>query len=196
MGKVYEVIDDSIRAWVGRQHMFFVGTAPLSEHGHVNLSPKGHDSLRILDGKTLAYLDYGGSGAETIAHVRENGRIVIMMCAFDGPPKIFRFYGDGEVVTPLDDGFEELVQLFDIPGVGVRAIIRVHVNRISDSCGYGVPNYDFKADRQSSQNATASKGTEGVREYLLEKNLTSIDGIAAITEAEARAYVGPEKLTR
>jgi hypothetical protein len=152
MGKTYEVIDDSIRRWMGAQKMFFIGTAPLAEEGQVNLSPKGQDSLRILDEKTLAYLDFGGSGVETIAHIRENGRIVVMMCAFDGPPKIFRFHGTGEVIAPPDDGFDELHNLFDMPGIGVRAIIRVHVNRISDSCGYGVPTYDFKDQRRSTQN--------------------------------------------
>lgn len=192
MGKTYAVLDDSIRTWMERQQMFFVGTAPLSADGLVNLSPKGLDSLTVVDDKTLVYLDYGGSGVETIAHVRENARIVIMMCAFAGPPKIFRFHGRGEVVTPLDDDFDQLAGLFDIPGVGIRAIIRVHVDRISDSCGYGVPNYAFKEHRQSSQNWLKKKGAAAIREYQVEKNLQSIDGLAAITETEARAYVSAE----
>ncbi len=192
MSKIYETLDASIRAWMEHQQMFFVGTAPLSADGRVNLSPKGLDSLRVLDDKTLAYLDYGGSGVETIAHVRENARIVIMMCAFDGPPKIFRFHGRGEVVTPLDGDFELLAGLFDISGVGIRAIVRVHVERIADSCGYGVPNYEFTAHRQSSQNWIKKKGAAAIREYQVEKNLQSIDGLAAITETEARAYVSAE----
>lgn len=192
MGKTYTQIDASIQAWMARQNMFFVATAPLAEAGRVNVSPKGHDALRVLDEHTLAYLDYGGSGVETIAHVRENGRIVIMMCAFDGPPKIYRFHGTGEVVTPLDKGFDELAGMFKIEGVGIRAIIRIHVGRISDSCGYGVPNYEFVDHRRSSQNWAATKTTEDLREYQLEKNLTSIDGMEAITEDEARAFVGAD----
>jgi len=191
MGKQYDAIDDSIRDWIERQRLFFVGTAPLSADGLLNLSPKGHDALRVIDGHTLAYLDYGGSGVETIAHVRENGRIVIMMCAFDGPPKIFRFYGKGEVITPLDKDFDGLAGLFDIPGVGIRAIIRIHVSRIQDSCGYGVPNYEFLGNRESSQNRAASLGTDKLREYLVEKNLQSLDGLPAISEDEARAFIGP-----
>lgn len=157
MGQRYDSIDDNIQRWMNKQHMFFVGTAPLSADGLVNLSPKGHDSLQVMDDSTLAYLDYGGSGAETIAHVRENGRIVIMMCAFEGPPKTFRFYGNGEVITPLDNEFSALASLFNVPGVGIRAIIRIRVSRIQDSCGYGVPNYEFKAHRRSSQNWIKSK---------------------------------------
>ena len=192
MGKTYTQIDASIQAWMARQRVFFVATTPLAESGHVNVSPKGHDALRILDEHTLAYLDYGGSGVETIAHVRENGRIVIMMCAFDGPPKIYRFHGTGEVVTPLEKEFDKLAGLFNIEGVGIRAIIRIHVSRISDSCGYGVPNFDFVGQRQSSQNWAAKKTVEELREYQVEKNLNSIDGMDAISEAEARAFVGAD----
>ncbi len=189
MGKTYEKIDDKIRHWIERQHMFFVGTAPLAKDGRVNLSPKGHDSLRVLDEKTLVYLDYGGSGVETIAHVRENGRIVIMLCAFDGPPQIMRFHGRGEVVTPLDPHFAELASLFDLPGLGARAFIKIHLERISDSCGYGVPNYEFVGHRQSSQNWLRNKGQDGVRHYQVENNLQSLDGIDGISEDEAQAYV-------
>lgn len=193
MGKTYERIDDSIRTWMDRQKMFFVATAPRADDGRINLSPKGQDALRIVDDHTLAYLDFGGSGVETIAHVRENGRIVLMMCAFEGPPKIYRFHGVGDVVTPLDADFGELARLFDIPGVGIRAIIRIHVSRISDSCGYGVPNYEFQSDRQSMQNWVAKKGTAAMRDYQVEKNLESIDGIEAISEEEARAFVGADE---
>lgn len=188
MGKTYELIDDKIARWIERQKMFFVATAPTQTDGHVNVSPKGHDALRILDNKTLAYLDYGGSGAETIAHVRQNERIVIMMCAFDGPPNIFRFYGLGEVVTPLHEEFDTLHSLFDLSGLGARAIIKINVTRISDSCGYGVPLYDFKEQRSSSQNWLQNKDATTVGEYQVQKNLRSIDGIDAISEEEARAY--------
>src|SRR4051794_14144285 len=134
MGKVFDAIDDKLAAWIGRQHMFFVGTAP-SGDGHVNVSPKGPiGSLRILDPHTVAYLDVIGSGAETIAHLRENGRIVVMLCSFDGPPRILRLHGRGEVLAPdaVDFGVEP-------PAGTERAVIRVAVERIADSCGYGVP---------------------------------------------------------
>ena len=116
-----------------------------------------------------------------------------MMCAFDGPPKIYRFHGRGEVLTPLDDGFAGLAELFDVPGLGIRAIVRVHVGRISDSCGYGVPHYEFREQRSSSQNWSKKNGAAAVREYQVKNNLSSIDGMAAMTEAEARAYVAPRK---
>lgn len=189
MGDTFERIDDRIRQWMDRQQMFFVGTAPLAQDGHVNLSPKGHDALRVLDEQTLVYLDYGGSGVETIAHVRENARIVIMMCAFEGPPKIMRFHGTGEVITPIDPDFDALAGLFDLPGLGARAFIKVNVTRISDSCGYGVPNYEYLGQRQSSANWLSNKGVDKVRDYQVENNLQSLDGIGAISEEEARAYV-------
>jgi hypothetical protein len=195
MGKTFESIDDSILEWMSKQKMFFVGTAPMSENGKINLSPKGHDSLRVIDGNTLAYLDYGGSGIETIAHLRENGRIVIMMCAFEGPPKIFRFYGTGQVVTPLDSEFSELSSLFDIPGIGIRAVIQVNLTRIQDSCGYGVPNYEYQAQRESSQNWTKKRGVDDIRNYQAKNNQQSLDGIPAISEAEARAYIAPKDST-
>ena len=166
--------------------MFFVGTAPLSGSESVNISPKGHDTVRVLDEKTLAYLDYGGSGVETIAHVRENGRIVIMMCAFEGPPKIYRFHGKGQVVTPLDVEFDELAGKFDSTHLGVRSIIVVHVTRISDSCGYGVPIYDYKNQRPSLPNYVRINGVEHIREYLAKENSESLDGLPGTTESEAR----------
>ncbi len=193
MGKIFEAIDDSIRTWIEHQNMFFVATAPRADDGLVNLSPKGLDALRVVDGKTLAYLDFGGSGAETIAHLKENGRIVIMLCAFDGPPKIYRFYGTGEVLTSLDSDFAELAALFDIPGVGIRSIIRVNITRIQDSCGYGVPIYAFEGHRSSSQNWLAAKSETDIRDYQLEKNQQSLDGIPAMTKAEAEAFVYPSK---
>src|SRR3954449_2375181 len=135
MGKVFDPIDDKLAAWIGRQHMFFVGTAPSGDGGHVNVSPKGPiESLRILDPHTVAYPDGIGSGAETIAHLRENGRIVVMLCSFDGPPRILRLHGHG---TALPAGAVD----FDAspPPATERAVIRVDVRRIADSCGYGVP---------------------------------------------------------
>src|SRR3954466_6409466 len=142
MGKVFDAIDDKLAAWIARQRMFFVGTAPSGADGHVNVSPKGPiESLRILDPHTIAYLDVIGSGAETIAHLRDNGRIVVMLCSFEGSPRIVRLHGRGEVLYPADPRFAELLGGFQRPGVteSERAIVRVDVTRVADSCGYGVP---------------------------------------------------------
>src|ERR671927_1091023 len=135
MGKVFAGIDDRLSAWIMRQPLFFVGTAPAGAEGHINVSPKGPiGSLRVLDDHTVAYLDIVGSGAETIAHLRENGRIVVMFCAFEGPPKILRLHGRGEVVTPGDDRFDELLARCEFEELGPpearRAVVVVHVNRV------------------------------------------------------------------
>ncbi|HEY9734962.1 MAG TPA: pyridoxamine 5'-phosphate oxidase family protein, partial [Trichocoleus sp.] len=146
MGKVYTEITDELQAWVEQQKMFFVATAPTGE-GHVNCSPKGTDSLRVLGPNEVAYLDLTGSGIETVAHLQENGRIVIMLCAFEGAPKIVRFHGIGKAY-PLGTGdFEHYWPHFQ-PIPGARAIIHVQVTRISDSCGNGVPLFEFKGERQ------------------------------------------------
>jgi predicted pyridoxine 5'-phosphate oxidase superfamily flavin-nucleotide-binding protein len=179
MGKLYDRIDDHLRAFFEAQHVFFVGTAPLSANGHVNVSPKGLDALRVLDPRTLIYLDYVGSGAETIAHVRENSRIVIMLCAFQGPPKIVRLHGTGEVLEPGDSGYAELRGLF-APEPQARAIIRVSVDRIADSCGYGVPLHMYQGERTQLLAWATKKGEEGLREYQEEKNSVSIDGLPAL----------------
>ncbi|MBY0511107.1 MAG: pyridoxamine 5'-phosphate oxidase family protein [Rhodospirillaceae bacterium] len=188
MGKVLTHIDDTIRAWVARQRMFFVSTAPLSGEGMVNCSPKGGDYLRIVDDKTVVYLDFAGSGVETIAHLREpgNGRIVIMLCAFEGPPKIVRFHGIGDVVLPDDPDFAELSKLFADDLLGVRSIIRLKVERVSDSCGFGVPVYDFKKDRDGMRKWSEKKGADGVRDYVASKNAVSIDGIPGVSVEEAK----------
>lgn len=179
MGKLFPTITPAIEEWILNQKMFFVATAPVDGNGYINCSPKGLDSFRILDGTTVAYRDLTGSGAETIAHIRENGRIVIMFCAFEGPPKIYRLYGKGEVVLPGSEKFDELNNFFE-PALGVRSFIIVHVNRITDSCGYGVPLYSFKGDRDIIEKWSAAKGPQGIKEYWNEKNKTSIDGLPAI----------------
>lgn len=193
MGKVFDCIDDGIRDWIGQQQMFFVATAPLSGEGLVNLSPKGLDTFRVLDDHSIAYLDYGGSGIETLAHVRENGRIVVMMCAFRGPPKIYRFHGTGETVMPNDEGYEALAAQFDLSFVGVRAIIKVNVTRISDSCGYGVPLYQFESQREISPKYVQQRGGDHIRNYFAENNSTSLDGLPGITPEEAEAYRTPQE---
>jgi hypothetical protein len=169
MGKLYDHIDAKLADWIRRQSLFFVATAP-GEGGHVNVSPKGPiGTLRIVDGRTVEYEDHVGSGAETVAHLRENGRICLMLCAFDGPPRIVRLHGRGEVVPAAD------------VGDGVRGLIRVHVERIADSCGYGVPLMDYVGERPQRDKWVASKGADGLRAYVAEKNAVSIDGLPAVS---------------
>jgi hypothetical protein len=179
MAKVFPEIDDAQRAFISAQQMFFVGTAPLQGDGHVNLSPKGLESFRILGPRSVAYLDYVGSGAETIAHLRENGRIVVMMCAFHGPPRILRLHGRGEVVEPPDPGFAELRALFPQEPRG-RAVIRIAVNRIADSCGYAVPRYQYEGQRTQLGDWCDRKGEDGLAAYQREKNVKSLDGLPAL----------------
>ena len=175
MGSVHPSITPPVADWIGRQHMFFVATAPLDASGHVNVSPKGLDTLRVLDDMTVAYLDLTGSGAETVAHIRENQRITLMWCAFDGPPRIVRVHGHGEVVA-LDD--PRVAGLFDdIPGA--RAVIVVHADRISDSCGYSVPLYSFEGHRSKLIEWADHRGPDGLVAYRAEKNAVSIDGLPA-----------------
>ncbi len=178
MGKVYEGITPEITAWVEKQPLFFVGTAPLTGAGHVNVSPKGLDSLRILGPTRVAYLDLTGSGAETIAHVRENGRIVIMFCAFSGPPKIVRFHRRASIVTPRGASWPELRGRF-AQHLGARAIIDIAVTRISDSCGYGVPTFEKMSQREALDMWTQKRGAEGLVTYRRQKNARSIDGLPA-----------------
>jgi len=181
MGKVYDTIDDSLKDFIHRQHMFFVATAPLSGEGTINLSPKGLDSLRILDERTVAFADLVGSGVETIAHVKENKRIVLMFCAFEGPPNIVRLHGRGEVIGPSHGDFPQLRNQFPEYN-GLRSLIRIHCSRISDSCGFGVPLYDFVGQR--SQLIDWAKGQEEgeLLKYQQEKNATSIDGLPGLSQ--------------
>jgi hypothetical protein len=183
MSKSYDGIDDSLRRWILRQPVVFVATAPLSGNGHVNVSPKGgQGTVVVLDSDTVAYLDYTGSGVETIAHVRENGRITLMWCAFNGPPKVLRVHGRGSVVVPGDPTWDALASCFgaDVEAPGVRAIIVVHADRISDSCGYGVPLMEWQEDRPVLDLWAAKKGRDGVERYQRERNAESIDGLPGI----------------
>jgi hypothetical protein len=179
MGKVFDEIDQQLRTFIEAQHVFFVATSPLDPSGHINLSPKGLDSFRIVDPGTVAYLDFVGSGAETIAHLRENRRIVVMFCAFDGSPKILRLHGSGEVLEPRDAGNAELRGLFTAP-LPDRSIIRIRVTRISDSCGFGVPRYAFQNDRAQLSEWSSQKGTVELTEYQIKKNRVSVDGLPAL----------------
>jgi len=178
MGKVFDGIDERLAAWISAQHLFFVATAP-RDGGHVNLSPKGLDSLAVLEPRSVAYLDVVGSGAETIAHLRENGRITLMFCAFEGLPRIVRLYGRGEVLEPGDRGFAALAERFP-PQPSARSVIRVALTRIADSCGYGVPLMEYKGERSQIADWAERKGPEGLRRYQLERNRESIDGLPAL----------------
>jgi hypothetical protein len=168
--------------WLTSQPVFFVATAPLASSGSVNCSPKGNrHEFAVLGPQTVAYLDQTGSGVETFAHLRENGRIVVMFCAFEGPPRIVRLHGTGRAV-PLDSpDFATLAKGFPGgAGVGVRSIIVVEVTRISDSCGYGVPIMPLKEHRPTMDQWSKRKGTDGIREYWSEKNRSSIDDLEGL----------------
>jgi hypothetical protein len=190
MAKVFEEITPHLRDWVGRQAMFFVATAPLAADGLVNVSPKGPiGSLAVVDGHTVAYLDVSGSGAETIAHLRENGRIVVMLCAFEGPPRIVRFHGTGRVVRWDDPEFGAWLERcgFEDPSIpeSRRSVIVVAVERVSDSCGYGVPRMAFEGLREhhalSSAKSLRVLGPEAYEERKRTKNARSLDGLPAVT---------------
>jgi hypothetical protein len=180
MAKTYDVIDDKLRAFIDHQKMFFVATAPTTQDGHINLSPKGlAGTFAILDERTIAYLDLTGSGVETIAHLRDNGRVCVMFCAFDGPPRIVRVHGIGDVVEPHDEEFASLKAHFD-DYPGVRSIIRIRASRISDSCGYGVPLYDHKGERDQLQRWADRKGKDGITQYQRDNNTESLDGLPSL----------------
>ena len=184
MGKAYEEISPALAKWIGEQHLFFVATAP-ADGGHVNLSPKGHDALRVLDERTVAYLDLTGSGAETIAHIRENGRMTIMFCAFEGPPRILRLYGQGTAHPVGSPRYAALVDRFE-PIVGARAIIELVIDRVQTSCGYAVPRMEYREERPTLQQWAARKGDDGLQAYWAEKNVESIDGLPALAVRDDR----------
>ena len=176
MGKVIPALDDGLREFIAAQHMFFVATAPLALLGNVNLSPKGRDTFRILGPNRVAYLDLTGSGIETVAHVKENNRITVMFCAFEGPPRILRLYGRGRVVELGHSGFEQLNSLFpEFPSA--RAVVVIELTRISTSCGFGVPLMRYEGDRNHLERWVENKGDEGLRAYRETKNAISLDGL-------------------
>ena len=174
MGKIYDLIDGKLKEWLSRQKVFFVATAPLSGNGHVNCSPKDGESFRVVDERTVVYLDLTGSGVETIAHVKENERVVLMFCAFDGAPKIVRLHGHGEIIESEHEEFEQFRAIFRAT-VGIRSFVKVHLTRISDSCGYGVPLYTFRGYRSQLEDWAEHKGEESLAEYRSKHNRRSID---------------------
>jgi predicted pyridoxine 5'-phosphate oxidase superfamily flavin-nucleotide-binding protein len=178
MGLVLEAISDELAAFIAAQHVFFVATAP-SDGGHINLSPKGLGTFAVLDPNTVAYLDLTGSGVETIAHLRENGRITIMFCAFDGKPNIVRLYGRGEVLRIGEAEADALLPRFGAYP-GARSVIRVRIDRVSTSCGYGVPRLRYEADRDQLLAWAERRGPDGLVAYRQEKNAASIDGLPGL----------------
>ncbi|MFD7915216.1 pyridoxamine 5'-phosphate oxidase family protein [Streptomyces sp. NPDC059752] len=184
MGKLHERIDGRLRAFIEAQPVFFTATAPLTGDGHVNLSPKGRaGTLVVIDEQTLAYLDFGGSGAETIAHVRENGRITLMWCAFSGPPNIVRIHGEGEAVFRDDPRWGELIALFgEADGPSARAVILVHARRITDVCGYAVPLMEYQGERTLHAEYFGRKTDEEFAAYCEKKEFigSSLDGLPAL----------------
>ena len=205
MAKVFEQIDDSLRAFIEAQPMFFVATAPSGDGGHVNLSPKGGRGLfRVTGPLGFAYVDLMGSGIETIAHLRENGRIVVMFCAFEGAPKIVRLHGTGRPVQQNDEGFEELLAAFDVSSEqrrAVRSVIEVDVARVSDSCGFVVPRMDYVGERDQlyrfADNRIRKLGEEAVKAYVSENNASSLDGLVGLdplVETNGRTAAAGRKL--
>lgn len=186
MGKLYERLDEGVRAFLDAQHVFFVATAPLSADGHVNLSPKGlAGSFAVLDDHRVAYLDLGGSGAETVAHLRENGRVTLMWCAFDGPPRILRIHGRGTPVFRDDPRWAELMPHFSAEmqrRTDLRAVVTVEAQRISDTCGFAVPFMEHKGDRPLHTQRFARETPESFAEYCERKEHVgvSLDGLPGL----------------
>lgn len=179
MGKLYDGIDADLAAWLQRQPLWFVGTAPLSGTGHVNVSPRGHDTFSVLGPRLVGWIDYTGSGIETIAHVRENGRICLMFCSYDSRPRIVRLHGHGRVALPGDLAFEQVVAEHP-EHPSTRAVVVVEVDRVSDSCGFGVPIMDVVAERDLLRLGADKRGPEGLAAYRAERNALSIDGLPGL----------------
>ena len=176
MGKFHDSIQSHHAAFIEKQKLFFVATAPLGTEGHVNLSPKGLDSFRVLSTNRVAYLDITGSGNETSAHLLENGRITFMFCAFEGAPNILRLYGTGRTILAGDEEWDALLKLFT-PQLSTRQIIVADIHKVQTSCGFGVPLYEYTGERDQAQKWAESKGADGIHAYQQEKNLVSLDGL-------------------
>jgi len=197
MAQVFTELNERLITFIASQPMFFVATAPCLDRsgagGHVNVSPKGYrDTFVVLDPLTVAYLDLTGSGAETIAHLRQNGRITIMFCSFAREPKILRLHGAGDVIVPDDQRWEEFVARFPASGLGTgtdrgqrRAIIVVNIERIADSCGYAVPRMDLVTERDLLDRWAERQSPEGLVTYRAERNSMSIDGLPALAVGTA-----------
>jgi hypothetical protein len=176
MGHFYDVIQEQHKVFIQKQKMFFTASAPLTADGHINLSPKGLDSFRVLSNTRVAYMDIVGSGNETSAHLIENGRITFMFCAFDGPPLILRLYGKGYTVLPDSEEWSELSSLFSLTPL-TRQIIVADISMVQTSCGFSVPYYEHTGERDHAMKWAESKGAEGIEKYKEEKNRISLDGL-------------------
>ena len=185
MGKDYTALTEVHREWITEQHLFFVATAPLAGDGHVNMSPKGYDTFRVLDDHTVAYLDLSGSGIETIAHLREVPRLTIMFVAFEGRPRILRLYGRGSVVLHDEPGFDRAAAPWtDVDGqlpLGSRAIVRLDIELVRSSCGYSVPFMAYGGERETLAEWATKKGPDGIEQYWDDRNAVSIDGMPGLT---------------
>jgi len=174
MAKFYPELDDNLRKFIAEQNIFFTATAP--EQGRINLSPKGMDTFCCIDNQTVAYLDLTGSGNETAAHLNQNGRMTIMFCSFSEKPLILRLYGQGQVILPRHQEWDQYHSLFK-PIPGERQIIVLKINSVQTSCGYGVPIYELNQERPTLRDWAAKKGEQGIAEYWQVKNQKSIDGL-------------------
>jgi hypothetical protein len=183
MGAEYLEIDEGLSDFICQQRIFFVASAPLAEDGHVNVSPKGLDSLRIFGPREVAYLDLTGSGIETVAHVRENGRLTLIFCAFQGRPRIVRLQGRGRIVEPEDADWNRLIDFFP-PYASRRSVVLLNVERVADSCGYGVPLFQYVGERTQLVDWADRKGPDAIAEYKSKKNRRSIDGLPALKMAD------------
>ncbi|QEC66435.1 pyridoxamine 5'-phosphate oxidase family protein [Panacibacter ginsenosidivorans] len=182
MGKFHNRITEAHIEFIAKQKIFFTATAPLSTEGHINLSPKGLDSFRVLSPAKVIYMDIIGSGNETSAHILENKRITFMFCAFDGPPNILRLYGKGYTVLPTDDEWKEYAVMFELPP-GIRQFIVADIYKVQTSCGFSVPYYEYMGERDHATKWAETKGKDGLKQYIKDKNLVSLDGLpTALTE--------------
>ncbi len=186
MGKAFDRINERLSDWISSQPMFFVATATSDPDTRINVSPRGLDSFRVLGENRVAWLDLTGSGVETISHLKVDGRITLMFCAFEGSARIVRLYGHGTVHEPGDTLYDELRPRF--PGLpGERAVIDVEVDRVSTSCGFGVPLMDFVGVRDDLPNFAGSLGEEGMAAYRGKNNAESIDGLPGVSAPSAKA---------
>jgi hypothetical protein len=180
MGTVFEAIDDKLQRWIESQPMWFIATAPLAADGLVNVSPRGGDSFSVLGPHRVGWVDFTGSGVETIAHLRENGRICVMFSSFDQRPRIVRLHGEGQVHLPGTGVFEEVVARHP-PNPSTRAVITVDVERVSDSCGWGLPVMDVRtAERDLIRRHADKQGPDRMEDYRIRKNTSSLEGLPGL----------------
>jgi len=179
MAKVHPNITPELNNWIGKQAMFFMASAPLAINSHINLSPRGLDSFRVLNEDEIIILDLTGSGNETAAHLAENKRLTVMFCAFEGAPQILRLYGNGKVIRPDEDDWAQYRALFDDDIPGVRQIFHLQVRRVQTSCGFGVPLMNLETQRDLLTNWANRRSDEDLQKYQQDKNATSIDGLPA-----------------